>query len=60
MVHIIGLYDDLHSVAAVGIECLDVLVPQSYASFAAAGAYALGEYRAMYANVIAANALQIF
>ena len=50
--HIIRFYNDLHAIAAVGVERLDVFVPQSHAALAAAGANALGENGAVYANVI--------
>ena len=50
--YLIGLNDYLHSFAAMGVECLYILVPQSHTPFAAAGANALRENCAMYANVI--------
>ena len=50
--HVIRLYNNFHSNVAVGVERLDVLVPHSYTPLAAAGAYALGENGAVYANVV--------
>ena len=50
--HVIGLYNHFHPNVAVGVERLDVLVPHSNAAVAAAGAYALGENGAVYANVV--------
>ena len=43
---------------AMGVECLDVIVPHSHAPLAAAGADALGEDGAVYANVVESRHVQ--